>query len=152
MEAMAAAIVPPSGFDYDNGGSLTFLGFPLYFMRTDVVYPALRSILVALKPALPTAQNDASQTELNLKCHPKPFAGLIRLSIKKSRGEYFDHAIYNLRGQMVRRFSLDPAKGKEMLTWHSEDETGMRIAQGIYLVGLSGKDRSLTRKILYLNH
>lgn len=137
--------------DYDNGGSLVLFGFPLYFMQADGVYPALRNILVSLNPALPVAPDDAPPAVFNLSCYPNPFAGSIRLVIEKGVGEYAEIAVYNLRGQLVTEFAIDPTKGREIIQWDGRDDQRKRIAQGIYLLRLSGKDRSLTRKILYLN-
>ncbi|MCK4339731.1 MAG: hypothetical protein KAW87_07075, partial [Candidatus Cloacimonetes bacterium] len=44
--------------------------------------------------------------------------------------------IYNIKGQLVRQFKLQKAKGKNYIEWDGKDENGKPVPGGIYLLKL----------------
>ena len=63
--------------------------------------------------------------------------------------------IYNIRGQLVKRFGRDAADPAGNIVWNGIGDNGQRIASGIYLARFSyttesGQKRSVTEKFLIL--
>jgi hypothetical protein len=80
--------------------------------------------------------------------YPNPFSSLltIRLDLGKA-GDPQAVSIYNLRGELVRRFSSLPP-GETTLSWDGRDGQGRRLGSGLYFVRLDGPGLKQTRKII----
>jgi hypothetical protein len=60
-------------------------------------------------------------------------------------------AIYNSKGQLVRRLLNEPqAKGNHTLTWNGKDNADHSVASGLYLCRITSAGKHESRKLLLL--
>lgn len=94
-------------------------------------------------PAEPTP------TVLPLAAFPNPFQASTTIRYTQPKSGPADLAIYNLKGQLVRRFGpADKGAGAHSLTWSGDDDRGISVAPGLYLIRLSAGGLSGTAKVL----
>lgn len=99
------------------------------------------------------ADNHASAVSAQLLgVYPNPFrAGGSSLSIdlKGARAQSAQLAVYNLRGQLLHsqesRLSQD---GLNCLNWNGLDNSGKRVAPGLYLIKLRIENQSFVKKLV----
>jgi len=89
-----------------------------------------------------------------LTFYPNPFNQEITFRIDSDRYRQGDIMIYNVLGQLVRKFSLTP-NAYTHFVWKTSNEQGLPIGSGLYIVKLSmrdetGKIHAESAKILYL--
>lgn len=60
--------------------------------------------------------------------------------------------IYDIRGRLVRTVLTEEIlhPGEHTLGWDGSDETGMRVAPGVYYCRLQIGERSLTKRVILL--
>jgi hypothetical protein len=60
-------------------------------------------------------------------------------------------AVYNVRGQLVKRIVSDVLeRGRHVRVWDTTDESGQRVAEGVYFLKLTAGEVDETRKVLLL--
>ena len=82
-------------------------------------------------------------------CSPNPFSAssTIRWTQKDSAPALC--SVYNLKGQLVKRFPSTAARaGEHQIVWNGDDDQGRTVASGIYFIRLQSGDQTRTRKIL----
>ncbi|MCK4358776.1 MAG: T9SS type A sorting domain-containing protein [Candidatus Cloacimonetes bacterium] len=68
---------------------------------------------------------------------PNPFTGSTTISFSATDLHGLAQIkIYNIKGQLVRQFKLQKAKGKNYIEWDGKDENGKPVPGGIYLLKL----------------
>ena len=76
----------------------------------------------------------ASRTRL-VGVRPNPFNPQTEISFELDRSSRVDLAIYDVRGQLVRRLvDVEYQPGRHQVVWPGRDETGQIVASGVYLV------------------
>ncbi len=150
---------------FDNGGTDIWKRLYLMFMDdNDWGWPGVPSHVIdwgnimymALDVQIPTVavQDEAipAITGLNLSVSPNPFGETCDIHTSLPSKGSATMAIYNLRGQLVRRieFSSLPA-GEAKLVWDGKDNKGMCASSGIYFIRIdNGKNQGVS-KALKLN-
>ncbi len=105
--------------------------------------------------AIPVANDDPVALPGPVKLlgiRPNPFAGETRIELECERSGRVELAVYNLRGQKVRNL-LDGTleNGLHSIGWDGKDESGSRVASGIYFARLNADAGSpVTVKLLKL--
>ena len=96
------------------------------------------------EPQIPMART-------SLRGYPNPFRGQTSLRLELPAKARVDLNIYNLRGQKVRSLAtLDLVAGKHELNWDGRDNSGNRLAPGIYFWRLKAGDTLRQGKLLKL--
>lgn len=83
---------------------------------------------------------------------PNPFSGSAAIAYELPDGAAdLTVAVYNLSGQLVRTLFQGPAgAGPGRLMWNGTDESGRRVAGGVYFVRASFGDDELSKKLVIL--
>lgn len=89
------------------------------------------------------ADDPVIKPELNLQIYPNPFTHKsgITINLTGSRGmELKSGKIYNIRGQLVRKLSIDPEANRNTVEWDGRDSAGKMLSSGIYLLRMEITD------------
>ncbi|MCF7920063.1 MAG: T9SS type A sorting domain-containing protein [Candidatus Cloacimonetes bacterium] len=102
----------------------------------------------------------------NVKCkisnYPNPFNPETTISFFTTEGtENTELAIYNLKGQCVREWKIDPSSlhyaatsnGKlkiNKVVWDGRNSDGKAVSSGLYLLRLKTEDEQITRKMMLI--
>lgn len=80
---------------------------------------------------------------------PNPFREGTSIHYAINRQGPFEMAIYNSRGQLVKRFQNCPGEaGWHHQYWNGCDSHGRKVSAGVYLVRMTHEGKSYTRKVL----
>ena len=80
---------------------------------------------------------------------PNPFREGTSIHYAINRQGQFEMAIYNSRGQLVKRFQNCPGEaGWHHQYWNGCDSHGRKVSAGVYLVRMTHEGKSYTRKVL----
>ncbi|MDZ4122261.1 MAG: T9SS type A sorting domain-containing protein, partial [Candidatus Cloacimonadaceae bacterium] len=83
--------------------------------------------------------------------YPNPFKDQVNIHYKLTQAAKVNILIYNLKGQLVKTLINDrQSKGDQFTRWEGMDESGRKVASGIYLLRFSidGKQRQIRRLVL----
>jgi len=78
---------------------------------------------------------------------PNPFSAKTSISLYLKDAGAYSLDIYNVRGELVRRF-VGQAKGPVELVWDAKDSKGRTLASGIYLIRFAQGKLRQTRKLV----
>lgn len=89
---------------------------------------------------------------LNLACYPNPFRESTTIRFSLDQAQNADLAVYNLRGQLVRRILRAelPASLQEF-SWDGRSDDGLLVAPGLYFLRLSTAQKSQSRKLIVMD-
>ncbi len=59
-------------------------------------------------------------------------------------------AVFDVRGQLVRRFDVDSTPGTHEVSWHGTDDRGATVASGVYVTRFICGDETVTRRMTML--
>lgn len=98
----------------------------------------------------PNPDEPQAPAALMLKpCQPNPFSESTRVSWTQKDCHPTQCSIYNIRGQLVKRFPPSAARaGEHSLIWNGEDHLNRQTAPGIYIVKVSCGGQSANCKVL----
>ncbi len=84
-----------------------------------------------------------------LSAHPNPFNPVVTLQYRVDEPSEVSLVIYNAAGQRVRELVQSEMHGPGLHTasWNSEDDTGRRVASGVYLVRYTGPAGTVTERM-----
>ncbi len=86
--------------------------------------------------------------KMSLICFPNPFNSEINFSLKGvNKGEL---NIYNLLGEKVRSFNIEPQSGDQLIRWDGKDSYDTACPSGVYLVIFESEERKACSKALLL--
>lgn len=89
--------------------------------------------------------------ELSLVIYPNPFNPETTISYSLPESSQVDISIFNSRGQFVTRLSRGRHEaGKHVLIWDGKDNTGTRVASGLYFCRIIGANTQVTKKLVLL--
>ena len=92
---------------------------------------------------LPVSQIDNVPDQF--RCYPNPFKDEMTIDIRNSEETRVDVAIHNLLGQKIKNLYKGSNKGELMLKWNGANDSGNKVAHGVYLCKMNGQ----TIKIVY---
>ncbi|HNX37616.1 MAG TPA: T9SS type A sorting domain-containing protein [Candidatus Cloacimonadota bacterium] len=83
--------------------------------------------------------------------YPNPFSGSITMEWRQKYDDPVEISIYNLKGQLVKRYPSNRAgKGDHSLIWKGDDSQGKQVATGIYFIRVESGRSVQTRKLVKL--
>lgn len=84
-------------------------------------------------------------------CYPNPFNRSVQISWSQPRNLPAHCSVYNVRGQLLKRFPAAEARaGEHQLVWNGDDDQGRDVGSGIHLIRLQCGSEIRTRKVLRL--
>lgn len=124
---LAVCKATPFGFDLEGEYELTIL----------------RGVSdVQDEPDLPTATSLAG-------IYPNPFNPQTTISYELAAAGVVELAVYDLKGALVRRLVSEPRPaGRHRAVWNGEDESGQRVASGVYLARFKAGSHQDFRKVV----
>lgn len=136
----------PHSTDTYVGWNFGSVWAPDYQHQRNDGYPYLRDTI----PGSPADDPAAIPPALGLSISPNPFFGNATLSFSLPKTGNCSLEIFNLRGQKLRSYQFSGIReGEHSVVWDRHDETGRKVAAGIYLIRVrSGKESKLARAIL----
>ncbi|MDW3650119.1 MAG: HYR domain-containing protein [Bacteroidia bacterium] len=78
---------------------------------------------------------------------PNPFGEATNLLFSLSQTEKVQIVIYNLNGQLIKRFDGTYAAGDHQIKWDGRNEKGMEVSEGIYMAQMVAGDFSAAIRI-----
>jgi len=82
---------------------------------------------------------------------PNPFRDQTSINYTIDRAGRFELAVYNSRGQLVKRLEQGFAKaGWHHVTWDGCDSHGRKVSAGVYLLRMSHQKKNYVRRIVLL--
>ncbi|MGH9782633.1 MAG: FlgD immunoglobulin-like domain containing protein, partial [Terriglobia bacterium] len=82
--------------------------------------------------------------------YPNPFNGKTSFVLALPVSSDYTVTVYNVAGQVVKRFEGSAPAGNKVITWDGTDHNGTAVSSGIYFYKAAAKDFSATMKMLYL--
>jgi hypothetical protein len=83
--------------------------------------------------------------------YPNPFSKLTNIAFSTAKAGPVSMKIYNTKGQLVKTIANEAkAAGKYNLVWNGLDNSGNRVASGLYFYRMESKDYSKTRKMMLM--
>lgn len=83
--------------------------------------------------------------------YPNPFRNTTKLCFYLPKEEKASVSVYNIKGELVRKLSDGLLKsGKHNVIWDGKNDTGQKVAAGVYLYRLEASGNKITKKLLYL--
>lgn len=132
---------PPQGAPYPNNN---------YGWGRLNVFAALNALAVK-------EQEKYYRTDLELSIHPNPFTEKIdiRCMIADAGLRIIDNRvqikIYDVSGRVVRQWDYPTMRQSDQIMWTGTDQTGRKVAAGIYFVELKAEDFFKTEKLVLLH-
>ena len=100
---------------------------------------------------LPVFENTlVEQPSVTMDCYPNPFrnATTISFNFSSQKVQNAEIEIYNLKGQKIRKFSVDDSHSK--VIWDGKDGFGKDVKSGIYFYKLKADNFISTKKIIMM--
>jgi flagellar hook assembly protein FlgD len=83
--------------------------------------------------------------------YPNPFNPSTTIEYVVSQAGEYELSVYNLLGQKIRTLlSSQLTAGDYRAQWDGRNDTGQKVGSGIYFYRLSGKNLTLTRKMVLM--
>jgi flagellar hook assembly protein FlgD len=79
------------------------------------------------------------------KCYPNPFSQEISIEIQNTNQEKITVEVYNMAGQRIKNLYRGNNNGKLVLKWNGTNDSGQKVAPGVYLC----KVNDLTKQLIY---
>jgi hypothetical protein len=98
-----------------------------------------------------TRTNRLSKPITLLPCFPNPFSNKVKISYSISKKMKVELKVYDVAGHLVKTL-VDGVEepGSKIIEWHSRNDDGSTIPNGIYFLTLEAEGISRTRKIVKL--
>jgi hypothetical protein len=122
---------------------VTFSNF--YMNETQITN--IRNGFVILSP-ITANEDDVSPLNIVLKSYPNPFNPTTTIYLNNPEAQNVDAAIYNMKGQKV--YDLHTGylgAGEHSFVWNGINARGSSVGTGVYLLRVSSKHNTLSKKI-----
>ncbi|MDD4309948.1 MAG: T9SS type A sorting domain-containing protein, partial [Candidatus Cloacimonetes bacterium] len=88
-------------------------------------------------------------TQMLKSLYPNPFSTSVNICWTQKDSTPAQCSIYNIRGQLVKRFAaLEAKSGEHLLLWNGEDKLGRKVSPGVYIIKVKSGDWTKSGKIL----
>jgi hypothetical protein len=82
--------------------------------------------------------------------YPNPFNASTKIVFELKKDDHVTCKVLNLKGETVQTLlDEDMANGQHKTHWNGQDEKGMTVASGVYIIHLAIKDHVETRKVVF---
>ncbi|HIE06339.1 MAG TPA: T9SS type A sorting domain-containing protein [bacterium (Candidatus Stahlbacteria)] len=89
---------------------------------------------------------------LNLIAYPNPFSKRVTLNLSLRKDSYVRIQIYNTAGQVIRDLlNQNLTEGSHHLHWNGSDDSGKRLANGMYLLRVETPMEVINRVVILIN-
>lgn len=91
--------------------------------------------------------------DFELEAYPNPFNAQVTFNVRlphREPAENYRLAIFNILGQQVKNYTLEPLNSRAKLTWNGRDQAGRLVSTGIYFAILQGPRVKKTLKVLFV--
>ncbi len=96
-------------------------------------------------------QVQSAEAKLNFSIYPNPFNPVTTIQFNLEKKSQVVITVYNLRGQKIRSIQNNILeRGKHSFTWKGDDDSGNKVASGIYLAQLSTESFKKIKKMIVL--
>jgi hypothetical protein len=86
-----------------------------------------------------------------VKAHPNPFNPFTRITYSVPSSQRIVLTVYDLSGRLVRRLvDATSSAGEHSVTWDGYDESGGRVASGVYSIQLQAGASTRTKRVVLL--
>ena len=87
-----------------------------------------------------------------INAYPNPFNPSITLNLQIDKQRKVSAFIFNINGKRVKTLAEDQIfnLGAHTMKWHSEDDFGRKVSNGIYFIQITSEDIIIKRKIIYM--
>jgi hypothetical protein len=84
-------------------------------------------------------------------CYPNPFTDAATMVWEQKANIPAEISVYNLKGQLVKRFSSDiKASGEHSFIWNGKDAQDRKVSSGIYFIRVQCGKYSQSKKLVKL--
>jgi len=91
------------------------------------------------------------QPQLSLVCYPNPFNQSTSIAAKAPAGQRVEGAIYNLRGQLIKKLAPYQSSGtKQVFSWDGRDDSGRTVSSGVYFVRLISGGETMGKRVVLI--
>lgn len=87
---------------------------------------------------------------ISLKVYPNPFNQQVNIELKTDLKSDSKIAVYNIKGQLVKKLDLTSRSSFQMVAWNGLDETGKQCPDGIYLIKMGEGNQAKAIKVILL--
>jgi len=94
-------------------------------------------------------EDDIPTYQQNVQIYPNPynFSGYLNISLNSSREVLQSTvAIYNIKGQLIKKIRSDDISYSHTLIWDGRDSNNKEVASGVYLMKIESKTDGTTNK------
>lgn len=121
------------------------LSGPLQFRKHE-------SVMVSLGKAIPTSIEDVNAKQnLKMRCYPNPFNEVLMVDMTLTGNSEVTVKVLSQTGQVVRTLlsgkKLDG--GQHLLNWDGQNDGGMKVANGMYLIRIVVNNSVHTEKVTF---
>jgi len=79
---------------------------------------------------------------------PNPARSITSISFNLPKSGNYSLKIYNIAGQVIRTLDSKGVAGQNTVTWNGLDNSGRKVANGVYLYNLNAFGNSATKKLV----
>ena len=95
--------------------------------------------------------DEVAPVQVSVTAYPNPFSGSTTFSIQNKAGAMAELSVYNVKGQLVRTFSLTADQaGNASVAWDGRDQQGQAVDSGIYHYRMNSGNLSRSGKIILM--
>ncbi len=95
--------------------------------------------------------DDPHAQDMLIQNYPNPFVHETTISYSLSAGtENGSIMIYNIKGELVKQFEIDPTNDEHTVSWNGLDKSGNAVANGIYFYKLKTETLERTQKMILM--
>ncbi len=98
-------------------------------------------------------EDEIMPSALFCSVYPNPFNpanGNLNITLTGTKNTPVKGAVYNLKGQCVKRFLTIPDKNEALLSWDGSTESSASVANGIYFMQLEQGSNTITKKVIVI--
>lgn len=91
---------------------------------------------------------DIAENNFQLLCYPNPFIEETSLEFNINDAENVKIEVFDIRGRKLNTLLDGVVSGKQKISWNRTNQTGTRLASGLYFITLKSETKSANLKVL----
>ncbi|HPT70704.1 MAG TPA: T9SS type A sorting domain-containing protein [Candidatus Cloacimonadota bacterium] len=130
---------------FDSMGYLTHYNDSQSWIDGNSYHSSQNSLVLTWADYVSNDDPIAPNPLFSLHVSPNPFRNEVKLEMPDKANSPADIAIYNIRGQLVKKWEH---MRESTLTWDGRDSNNMKVSNGVYLIKATANGKSHTGKIV----
>jgi hypothetical protein len=107
------------------------------------------AVLTVNNPTVGTAETELSDAENNLSVYPNPTLEKANIRFTTKNTGLADLKVYDMNGILIKDLlAQNVIKGTHTISWDLLNQSGNRVAPGVYFVRLTGMNTGISAKIM----